>query len=143
MTRIWFDPVGAHVLISGSATSYPPRTLKTEQREGLIWVMSQSGVPLVAGTYHEFAREDGTGFLDQAAAVAYLNGVFESREPGHSYSPPSASASWLVPHNLGRNPLVQVIQSDGETIGCRVVHLDLNTANVLFSRPTSGVAILS
>ena len=58
------------------------------------------------------------------------------------YSPPSASASWLVSHTLGRYPLVQVVASDGEAVGCRVRHLDLNLVEIQFSAPTNGTALL-
>lgn len=56
------------------------------------------------------------------------------------WSPPSAQAVWTVPHNLGRVPQVCVTLPDGESVGCRVRHLDANTVSIEFAAATSGTA---
>lgn len=58
------------------------------------------------------------------------------------WSPPSAQAVWTIAHNLNRIPSVSVSLPDGEVVGCRVRHLDLNTASIEFAAATSGTATL-
>lgn len=60
----------------------------------------------------------------------------------HEWWPESAQQVWTIPHNLGRKPVISVALPDGEVIGCRVRHLDDNTASIEFGSPTSGVATL-
>jgi hypothetical protein len=58
------------------------------------------------------------------------------------WSPPSAQSVWIVAHNLDRRPSVTVALPDGEVVGCRVRHLDLNTVSIEFAAATSGTATL-
>jgi hypothetical protein len=59
-----------------------------------------------------------------------------------SWSPPSAQTTWMIPHNLGFNPLVQVFDSAGDVVFTNVTHLDINTCLIEFSQPVSGTAEL-
>lgn len=59
-----------------------------------------------------------------------------------AWSPVVASASWLIPHNLGHRPVVNVLDSAGETIGCKVEHMDINTLLISFRSATGGTALL-
>jgi hypothetical protein len=59
-----------------------------------------------------------------------------------NWSPPSAQAIWLIPHNMGRIPQVSVTDPSGEQVGCKVIHLDVNTLSIEFSFATTGTAHL-
>lgn len=61
---------------------------------------------------------------------------------GLDWSPPSAQAVWLIPHNLNCYPQVTVTTPDGRQIGAQAVHLDRNTLSITFSSATSGTAHL-
>ena len=55
----------------------------------------------------------------------------------------SPSASWVVVHNLGRYPAVQVVDSGGSMI-VPDVHFDTaNQITLMFGSPTSGKAYLN
>lgn len=59
----------------------------------------------------------------------------------HTQSAPSAT--WVIPHGMGRRPAVLVIDSaDEEVEGERTDSLDLNTTTLTFSGAFSGVAYL-
>lgn len=58
------------------------------------------------------------------------------------WSPPSALSSWMIPHNLGYKPVVQIIDSTGSLIFTKVTHVDINTCLIEFSQPVSGIAEL-
>jgi hypothetical protein len=59
-----------------------------------------------------------------------------------SWSPPSAQATWIIPHNIGRHPLVAVRDPDGEVLFTTVTHLDQNTCMIEFMVPVLGTADL-
>ncbi len=78
---------------------------------------------------------DGTpGWGVESAA----GGTFYSHHQG------SASAHWVIPHNLGFKPNVQVEDSAHTNIeGGAITHVDANNLTIDFSAPFSGDAFLS
>lgn len=60
-----------------------------------------------------------------------------------TYTQPTPSATWAVPHALGKHPSVTVVDSAGtEVEGC-VTHNNLNQLTIEFSSPFSGKAYLN
>jgi len=51
----------------------------------------------------------------------------------------SASASWVVNHMLGYNPLLRTFVGNQEVQPLSIVHDDLNTATVTFTNPQIGI----
>jgi len=49
---------------------------------------------------------------------------------------------WLITHNLGRVPMVQVISSSGEVIMAAAVELRRDTVRVEFNTPQTGSVLL-
>ncbi|MFN4328288.1 MAG: hypothetical protein ACK4FF_05375 [Limnobacter sp.] len=60
----------------------------------------------------------------------------------YEHSQPSASASWLINHNLGRRPIVSVYSIGGMEVNAEVVHLNTNQTQILFAAPQTGFARL-
>lgn len=56
---------------------------------------------------------------------------------------PAPSDTWLIVHNLGRLPVVNVIDTAGQQVFGEVHHLDENNLNIVFSHPFSGSVLLS
>lgn len=56
---------------------------------------------------------------------------------------PSASATWTVAHNLGRNPIVQLVGSDLAVFDSDVEFPDLDTVVVTHAFPITGSVVLS
>jgi hypothetical protein len=59
-----------------------------------------------------------------------------------TWTPPSALATWVIPHNLGKFPLVSVRDSTNEVVFTTVTHLDENTCMLEFTVPVLGAADL-
>lgn len=59
-----------------------------------------------------------------------------------TWSPPTASAYWMIPHNLGYKPAVEVRDSNDQVVFTNVTHLDINTCLIEFSLPVLGTAEL-
>lgn len=57
------------------------------------------------------------------------------------YSPPTAQAEWVLNHNFGRLPVVQVLSPGGFEVEAEVAHVSLNQARVYFNQPQQGTAI--
>lgn len=54
-----------------------------------------------------------------------------------------AKDTWIVEHNLGKNPSVTVIDNDGETVFADVTYIDANTLTIEFSEAFSGKAFIN
>ena len=49
---------------------------------------------------------------------------------------------WIVNHNLGRRPAVEVYTSGGALVFADVLHLNTNTVQITFDEPISGFVII-
>jgi hypothetical protein len=58
------------------------------------------------------------------------------------YTAPSALMVWEIQHNMGRFPVVSVVDSDNNVIFADVAYVDINTVHVNFAYPTGGSAYL-
>ena len=58
-----------------------------------------------------------------------------------SFKQTEPSAIWVIPHNLGRRPIVKTYTENGvvELLG-EVTHPSINVTNVLFDIPLVGIA---
>lgn len=54
----------------------------------------------------------------------------------------SASSSWVVSHNLGAYPAVTIILN-GELVLADVTHTSVDSVNIVFPTPQTGVVIFS
>jgi hypothetical protein len=59
---------------------------------------------------------------------------------GHTQNP--AATSWIINHNLGYKPVVQVYDTGSQEIEAEIAHLSLNTVSILLTAPTAGFARL-
>ena len=50
----------------------------------------------------------------------------------------SASSTWTVNHNLGREPVIQVLTAGGVEMEAAIVHVSSNQAQVNFASPQTG-----
>lgn len=57
------------------------------------------------------------------------------------YTPPAAQSEWVLNHNFGRLPLVQVLSPGGVEVEAEVVHISTNQVRVYFNQPQQGTAI--
>lgn len=52
------------------------------------------------------------------------------------------SLEWIINHNFGYNPMVQVFTVGGLNILCDINNINTNIVQITFNTPTSGKAIL-
>lgn len=50
----------------------------------------------------------------------------------------SASAEWIVNHNFGERPIVEVVDDGGNVVIADVIHISVNQLRVYFSQPQTG-----
>lgn len=60
-----------------------------------------------------------------------------------AYAPPSPSATWTIPHTLGKYPVVTVVDPDGNQVWAEVRYDSLSQVTVLFGEAFLGIAYLS
>ena len=56
------------------------------------------------------------------------------------HSQTTASAEWIINHNFGRHPIVQVYSVGMVKVIAEIVHVSLNQTRVYFALPVAGVA---
>ena len=53
----------------------------------------------------------------------------------------SPSSEWIVNHNFGYNPVVDVIDTASRKIEAEVIHMSLNQTRIYFNQPKTGKVI--
>lgn len=54
----------------------------------------------------------------------------------HTQSSPSTT--WVVNHNLGYRPVIEVLSPGGIVVGADVIHVSVNQAQINFNNPQTG-----
>lgn len=90
------------------------------------------------------------GAIDVVPADRPVVSIVASGPPGppgppgaaeaHVHMQPSAAAEWIVNHNFGERPLVQVFDTGGAEIEAHVVHVSANQARIYFAAAQAGSA---
>lgn len=71
-----------------------------------------------------------------------LPGASGADQDSFDFTQASPTAVWVIPHNLGREPIVQTYTVGGLQMFGAVQHLSDNQVNVYFNAPTAGTARL-
>ena len=53
----------------------------------------------------------------------------------------SAATPWIVNHNLGVRPVVDIVDAGGSQVLAEIIHISSNQVNVYFATPATGQAI--
>lgn len=53
----------------------------------------------------------------------------------------SPSANWIINHNFGTNPIIEVLNPGGQAVVAEIVHTSLNQVHVYLNTPMTGTAI--
>lgn len=59
----------------------------------------------------------------------------------YEHTQASPATEWIVNHNFGRNPIVDVISPGGLRVLAEIQHMTINQARVYFLSPQTGKAI--
>lgn len=79
----------------------------------------------------------------QSASPIPVTGTGGSGPANYTHIQPSAQATWMIPHNLGRRPAVTVLDSEGRVVIADVQHLSDDVVSITFSVPMVGTAELT
>lgn len=67
----------------------------------------------------------------------------DTTQVSYTHTQGVASDTWVIAHNLGYNPNIQIFDSGENLVEGSVTHTDANNITVTFSIAISGVAYLS
>lgn len=67
-------------------------------------------------------------------------GIEQQPAPSFNWNQATASNTWIINHNLGFKPVVQVFNPAGEQIEGLVIHLSNNQTGIYFVTPQTGYA---
>jgi hypothetical protein len=73
----------------------------------------------------------------------WVNAPIQSTDKHYSHNQNSASATWTITHNLGKNPSISVVDSAGTGVIGQVSYVSLNQLIVYFTEPFSGKVYLN
>lgn len=71
-----------------------------------------------------------------------IHELFDSRKP-YEYTQSTEATTWTINHNLGRMPVVLLVDDNGDQLYAQVHYSSVNTVVVTFTSPTKGKAYLS
>lgn len=66
---------------------------------------------------------------------------FESASSGFTHTQAVAASTWVVNHNLGRRPVVEVFSPGWVQVEAAVVHTSVNQTQISFNTPQAGQAV--
>jgi len=83
----------------------------------------------------------GRTLLRAAKATTIVVGASRAGETrAYVHTQASASAEWVIPHNLGVRPTITVLTTGGVEMIADIVHSTDNLARAYFAQPMAGVA---
>lgn len=59
---------------------------------------------------------------------------------GFVFTQASPATEWVINHNLGFRPSVEIIDTGGNEVDAQVLHISVNQARVYFNTATAGEA---
>lgn len=75
--------------------------------------------------------------------AAGVRGPAGASSATHLHSQPSASALWIINHNLGYRPAVSAFSLGSQLMLANVIHSSINQARIEFDGPVAGFATCS
>jgi len=61
--------------------------------------------------------------------------------PPYSYTQVSPSSLWIVNHNLGYRPVIEILSDGGLVVEAGVAHISVNQTQISFNTPQTGTVI--
>lgn len=106
----------------------------------ISWVMHPMEVGFYVGTF-ELSQASGT--LKDGEAIALKLYSVNSGDRYFEHNQTTASATWAITHNLGKNPAVAVVDSSGRNVMGQVDYTDEDSLVVTFKHAFKGKAYLN
>jgi hypothetical protein len=83
--------------------------------------------------------------IGQAVTVLEVGRAGPQGPPGIGVAPyvhtqASAAVEWIVNHNLGYRPAVELSDTAGNGVGAQILHISDNQLRVYFNQPAAGFA---
>lgn len=72
------------------------------------------------------------------AAAAIIGPPGPAGQPAYIHTQASASAEWVVNHNLGVRPLIVVLSPGGVEVEAHPIHMSTNQVRIHFAAPATG-----
>jgi len=92
----------------------------------------------------EPALETDTGRLKFGdGSTVYNSLTYFAQDKNFVFNQAVAAVSWVISHNLGKLPAVQVFDSAGTPLKGEVNHIDTNNLTILYNNAVSGNAYLN
>lgn len=115
-------------------------TLKISNLKSRLEILSPSGDTVgVGGTPRAVVVNAGVG----PQGPQGIQGIPGPPGPSYTHTQSVASDTWIVNHNLGIVPSVEIRNSGSQVVEADVVHISTNQTNIYFAAPFAGTARFS
>ena len=70
-----------------------------------------------------------------------LPGISSGGSFPYTHEQTSESAEWVINHNFGYNPVIDLLDNANRQIEADVIHISVNQARAYFNQPKAGKAV--
>lgn len=81
--------------------------------------------------------------LEDFAAIVGADIKSLRKQTTYVHTQGATSSSWVISHNMGKNPSVTVVDSSGSVVEGSITFNNLNTLTIVFSAAFQGSAFLN
>lgn len=113
--------------------------VSVESGQASLEVPVQGGREMYKGDTGASAYEIAVANGFEGTEAEWLNSL-KATDVHYTHNQETASAKWVVKHNLGKNPAVTIVDSAGTEVIGDVIHNDINTVTISFTAAFSGKA---
>ena len=100
----------------------------------------QQGIQGNTGSQGNTGPQGNTG-LQGAQGAQGIQGVPGPIGDSYEHVQSAGSVEWIINHNFGRNPIIDILSPGGLSVVAEVQHLTLNQTRAFFNLPQTGKAI--
>lgn len=137
---IYFDLDKNIIILDGIDKIFTPRSLNAISSGNIINIFFNN-TKIVSKNYKKIRREDGTQYGSVSECINSLNEIFNFKKRiDFTHIQTLPSNIWVVNHNLGFFPSVQVTDTSNSEIEGMVIHNNINTTTLKFSASFAGKA---
>lgn len=95
----------------------------------------------IAPTIHNALSGRSDADAHPISAITGLQAALDGKVSPLRFDQPGVSDTWVITHNLGRNPTTTVLDSASRVVVADVRHTSLNALTVNLSAPMSGAVL--
>jgi len=104
-----------------------------------VVVVRKNSVLIVTGSNQVVVVKEAVSRVI-SAGVRLVQNIFPNGGSAYEHSQTAPVSEWIINHNLGYRPAIEILDAGGNEIDAQVLHISLNQARIYFTLPAAGSA---